>query len=121
MAQTVSPFFSDVIDIVAIVLSLPANHFPGLQYFYLSAEDIWLYRYDKVEYQGIIYVVFNTTATIESLKFSVLDRIFHWQDFGDSLPVSDYEPYTREEFIEIENSSSVLIKAVFPFFIYTIP
>lgn len=98
-AQTVSPFFSDVIYIVAVVLSLPANHFAGLQYLYLSAEDIWLYHYDKEEYQGIICVVFNTTTTIESLKFSVLDSVFHWQDFGGSLPISDYQPYAREEFI----------------------
>ena len=66
---------------------------------YLLMEDLWLYHYDKEEYGGTIYVVFNTTAAIESLKFLALDNLFHWQSCSDSLPVSDYKPYTRKKFV----------------------
>ena len=45
----------------------------------------------------------------------------HWEKFSNILPISDYTPYTAKEFVEIESSSSVVIKALFTYFIYTIP
>ena len=66
---------------------------------YLLMENIWLYHFDKVEYEGALYVLFNTTAAIESLKFLALDNLFHWQSSSYSLPVSDYKPYTRKKFV----------------------
>ena len=89
-----SSYLSDIMRAIAISLSIPINQFRGLRYLYLLMEDLWLYNYDKVDYGGTIFIVFNTTATIESLKFLALDNLFHWQSSSDSLPLSDYKPYT---------------------------
>ena len=75
-------------------LSIPAGQVPGLRHIYLLAEDVWMYHYNKEEYEGAIFLVFNATANIESLKFAVSNSIFHWQNSGDYLPISDYKPYT---------------------------
>ena len=71
-----------------LVFQLPASSIAGLKYGYLFAEDLWLYHYGKVKYEGVINTVFNVTAMIESMKFSVLDKILHWEQYSDSLPLS---------------------------------
>lgn len=50
----------------SVVFSLPVNHIVGLRYLYLFAEDLWLYVYDKVEYEGAMSLAFNISASIES-------------------------------------------------------
>ena len=74
---------------------------PGLRFFYLLAEDLWLYSYDKYEYEGITYTIFNTTSTIEAWKFLVLDSEMQWGKANGSMKLSDYKPYTRNKFVRI--------------------
>lgn len=109
--------------IVSIIFSLPSNHIVGVRFVYLFAEDLWFYVYDKQDYEGVVWIVFNTTATIELWKFMVFDQFLNWGSFSESLPTSEYqyEYYARKKFVHIEGTSSVLIKASFPFFIYVIP
>lgn len=107
--------------VIAAVFSTPANHLKGLQSIYLFSEDLWLYTYDKIEHEGLLKEVFNTTATISSIKMNFLDQYLHWNNWSNYLPLSDYMPYSKEKFIQIEGTSSVLVKGAFPYFLYTIP
>ena len=86
-------------DILSLVFSTPFNEAPGLRFAYLFAQDLWLYCYDKEDHGGAIILVFNTTATVSTLKFMVFERFLHWQKYKDSLPISDYIPFTREKFV----------------------
>lgn len=103
------------------LMSTFISHLAGLRQVYLLAEDLWLYHYDKIEYQGTLDMVFNTTTSLQLLKLEALDGVFNLQKYGEYLPISEYKPWNRQRFVEIEKSSSVLIKAVFPFFIYVVP
>ena len=87
--------------VIAAVFSTPANHLKGLQYIYLFSEDLWLYTYDKIEHEGLLKEVFNTTATISSMKINFLDQYLHWYNWSNYLPLSDYMPYSKEKFIQI--------------------
>ena len=106
---------------VSVVFSLPINHIAGLRYFYLFAEDLWLYNYDMVEYEGAMRLVFNSSASIESFKFNLFETRLHWREYCGTMGFSDYRKFTRQKFVSIESSSSVLLNAASSFFLYTIP
>lgn len=48
----------------AVIFSSVLNHAPGVRYAYFFTEDLWLYNYDKVAYEGTLLMVFNTTTEI---------------------------------------------------------
>lgn len=39
---------------VSMAFSLPINHAAMIKYAYLFAEDVWLYNYDRVHYEGLL-------------------------------------------------------------------
>lgn len=92
-----------------------------VKYAYLFVEDLWLYNYDQVRHEGVLELVFNVTFMIESMKFVILDRVFGLLSSQERMGISDYRGFTRERFLEIENSSTVLLEAMFSFFTYTLP
>ena len=96
--QTVSAV-SGLQILASVVFSIPLNQTAGLRNVYLFAEDLWLYNYDKVQYEGVMSIAFNVTALIQSIKFNVFESAFHWGRYGDTMLVSNYEPYTRPKFV----------------------
>ena len=80
-----------------------------------------MYHYDKVDYEGVLSLAFNATFTIESIKFNLLESKLHWNQYVGYLRISDYRNFTRPKFLKIQGTSSVLVQAVFPYFVYTIP
>lgn len=107
---------------ISALLSLPLNHAVLLKYAYLFVEDVWLYNYDSVRYEGTMAVVFNTSSLIESMKFRVLDRLLGLLPYQQAMGFSEqYSNFTRPRFVEIEGSSAVLLEACFAFFVYTLP
>ena len=105
----------------SLLFSTPASQVVGLRYVYLFVEDLWLYHYDKVEYKGTMNLVFNATYSIEKVKFNILETKLSLNRYSDRLCISDYRPFTREKFVQIEGSSYVVIKAVFSYFVYIVP
>lgn len=108
-------------NVISVVFSTSASQIKGLRPIYLFSEDLWLYAYDKIEHEGLLKEVFNITATVSSMKMNCLDQYLHWNDYNNYLPISDYMPYSREKFVQIEGTSSVLIKAAFPYYLYSVP
>ena len=66
-------------------------------------------------------LVFNSSASIESFKFNLFETRLHWREYCGTMGFSDYRKFTRQKFVSIESSSSVLLNAASSFFLYTIP
>ena len=105
----------------AIIMAIPTNHGTFLRYLFIFAEDLWLYNYDKYDYEGAMGLALNVTAELELLKFDIVYRFINFQELKSKIFVSDYKPFTRKKYVQIEQSSSVLLDTMFTFFVYTIP
>ena len=87
----------------------------------MFVDDLWLYYYDKRSYNGTIDVIFKSITNIENLKFEVLGNLIDLEVIREKLPLSDYTAFSRDSFVQVEDSSSVVIDAALPFFLFTIP
>ena len=79
----------------AVLMAIPTNHGTFFRYFYILAEDLWLYNYDKYDYEGAMWLALNVTAELELLKFDIVCRFINFQELKSKIFVSDYKPYTR--------------------------
>ena len=94
----------------------------GFKALFLAVDDLWLYNFHVMEYDGTVKVVFETIAFIEERQWEVVGLEEERELVEESVKVAQfYNPYSNTVYMMKERKNNLFISSTTDYFVFFLP
>ena len=89
---------------------------------FLALDDLWLYNYHKIHYDGTALTIFETIQFIEEKKWELVSLEKVKERVETSIEdVSLYNPYSNQDYMEKERKNNLFLANTMDYFAFHVP
>ena len=89
---------------------------------FLALDDLWLYNYHRVHYDGTALTIFETIQLIEEKRWEVVGLEETKEKVETSIrDATRYNPFSNRRYMEEERKNNLLINSTLDYFCFIVP
>ena len=94
----------------------------GLKTLFVALDDLWLYNFHKVEYDGSVEVVFKTIKFIEDKQWEIVGLEEEREKVEHCIAeVPRYNPFSNPTYLVKERKNNLFVSSTMDFFSFFLP